>query len=1222
MTKTRRHHWVFKLWIKVRGLLALLVILAGVAVGLLSLLLPFDGLYKDRLIDFLEQQWQMQVTVADIDGAWQGYGPAFTLRDLSLQGEQSLQLKSAQIQLNLYQWLMPGGERGIDLSINEAELAMIQSGARVSIKKDGDEQKLSATLDRLLQAGSLRVQALQLSFLNDRDEPVLADLTADFLLQQDDQQRGLQLLIQEANQQELDIRAVTERRHQIMKTARWYVRFTDLSVGFIQPFLAIDHLPEALINGELWVTTRDGVIIDAHGQWQWQQTVPDLNFNLAMDYSGDQFTGENSWHISDVIMNDQHYADFTFTGRWQGQNVNYDSQKIPVPWLSHLIINSVLPNLTETERNALIDHSQGQIDALKFSYNHEQKELKQLKAYFSGVGTDTPSLTVNELSGQYVYQNNTSRLQIDSQNGLLSLPNIFRGTANWQHLLMQADWHHGDTEQLSINQLWCDCTDFQLDATAAVRFDAVPYFQVSSHMNDVDIPQLSGYWPHNIWKPKTLNWLDQGLLAGTVSSARLTAAGEIRPDTFKNGTAFMTAETRIRDTEVQFNPDWPVVRNLEASVDITADSIDVMIDQASTEAIDIEASRVTIPDFRDVEVLADISARSQGNDLLEYLSQSPVAGDIKLQEDLNLKGRQIVDLSLRIPIEDGPQTLIPPQGQIRFIDGQLQWQDLLLEQMNGVVQIDGFTLRPQQLQAELAGRETVVNGAINTRNQGSDNIHINLQGDYSILDWFAVDITPAPLTGVSTWQIQLQDSANAVELIASTDLVGVTLNLPSPLQKPPDTAKKLTVSCEIPCDQGAVFIHYDDKIVAELSADQRNFSVKNIDFGSGENTGTAQISGDLKRLDLDQWLALAQQWQPSAGGQSQQELLATDIRVEELIFMSRTWRDVALSINDQPDGVSVLIDSEAVKGQLLVADDLQQRGITAEFDYLNWQTADIETLPETAAQDGIPDIHLWAEQFSFADVPLGRLRMELRNVVDGIKVEQLSIQSPLIELNANGEWLRTESGIGTSRFNMVIISERIADFLQQMDVNAPISNAQTLIEMDVHWPGLPAAFDVAALSGDLRIAIGQGEVLDQQPGFGRVLGLFNLTNLPRRLLLDFRDVLSEGLHFEEMTGDFKLQDGVAETDDFLIRASAAKIHMQGTVDFVTKQYNQTIVIRPQIGKTFPTIGAIAGGPVGAAAGFLVQGLLGKQLKSANEIRYRVTGPWREPTIELLEQDNE
>ncbi|KAA3641137.1 MAG: hypothetical protein DWP95_07355, partial [Proteobacteria bacterium] len=274
MTKTRRHHWLFKLWIKIRGLLALLIIFVGVCVGLMSLLLPFDGLYKDRLIDFLEQQWQMQVTVAEIDGSWKAYGPSFVLRDLSLQGEQSLQLKSAQIQLNLYQWLIPGGERGIDLSINEAELAMIQSGARVSIRSTGNDKKLTATLDRLLRAGSLRVQALKLNLTNDKDEPIVTDITADFLLQQDDQQRGLQLLIKEADQQEIEIRAVTDRAQQLMKTAQWYVRFDALSVQFLQPFLTIPNLPEAHISGDLWVTTEDGVITTAHGQWQWQQQSP------------------------------------------------------------------------------------------------------------------------------------------------------------------------------------------------------------------------------------------------------------------------------------------------------------------------------------------------------------------------------------------------------------------------------------------------------------------------------------------------------------------------------------------------------------------------------------------------------------------------------------------------------------------------------------------------------------------------------------------------------------------------------------------------------------------------------------------------------------------------------------------------------------------------------------------------------------------------------------
>ncbi len=81
MTKAKKHHPLFKLWIKLRGLLALVIVLAGLVVGLLSLLLPFESLYKERLEQFLEEQWGLQVKVQEINGSWKGYGPYFLLKN-------------------------------------------------------------------------------------------------------------------------------------------------------------------------------------------------------------------------------------------------------------------------------------------------------------------------------------------------------------------------------------------------------------------------------------------------------------------------------------------------------------------------------------------------------------------------------------------------------------------------------------------------------------------------------------------------------------------------------------------------------------------------------------------------------------------------------------------------------------------------------------------------------------------------------------------------------------------------------------------------------------------------------------------------------------------------------------------------------------------------------------------------------------------------------------
>jgi len=48
------------------------------------------------------------------------------------------------------------------------------------------------------------------------------------------------------------------------------------------------------------------------------------------------------------------------------------------------------------------------------------------------------------------------------------------------------------------------------------------------------------------------------------------------------------------------------------------------------------------------------------------------------------------------------------------------------------------------------------------------------------------------------------------------------------------------------------------------------------------------------------------------------------------------------------------------------------------------------------------------------------------------------------------------------------------------------------------------------------------------------------------------------------------------------------------------------------------IGGLAGGPAGAAAGLLLQGVLNRPLQNVAEARYRVTGPWQAPVVQLVD----
>ena len=58
---------------------------------------------------------------------------------------------------------------------------------------------------------------------------------------------------------------------------------------------------------------------------------------------------------------------------------------------------------------------------------------------------------------------------------------------------------------------------------------------------------------------------------------------------------------------------------------------------------------------------------------------------------------------------------------------------------------------------------------------------------------------------------------------------------------------------------------------------------------------------------------------------------------------------------------------------------------------------------------------------------------------------------------------------------------------------------------------------------------------------------------------------------------------------------------------------------PHVGNSLPLVGAVVGGPIGAAAGFAVQGILGRGLNKAASARYRVTGTWDKPVMTLIEK---
>ena len=153
------------------------------------------------------------------------------------------------------------------------------------------------------------------------------------------------------------------------------------------------------------------------------------------------------------------------------------------------------------------------------------------------------------------------------------------------------------------------------------------------------------------------------------------------------------------------------------------------------------------------------------------------------------------------------------------------------------------------------------------------------------------------------------------------------------------------------------------------------------------------------------------------------------------------------------------------------------------------------------------------------------------------------------------------------------------------------------------------------LDGEVRLRLADGELEEVEPGAGRMLGLVSFVALPRRLSLDFRDVFGKGFSYDKIDGTFEVEDGVASTCDLSLEGPAANIGIVGQVDFAANEWQQGAVISANVGNTLPLVGAVVGGPPGAAAMLIFSQIFKEPLEEVGQVFYGITGPWDDPAIE-------
>jgi uncharacterized protein (TIGR02099 family) len=278
---------------------------------------------------------------------------------------------------------------------------------------------------------------------------------------------------------------------------------------------------------------------------------------------------------------------------------------------------------------------------------------------------------------------------------------------------------------------------------------------------------------------------------------------------------------------------------------------------------------------------------------------------------------------------------------------------------------------------------------------------------------------------------------------------------------------------------------------------------------------------------------------------------------------------------------------------------------------------------------GLPALDLVVDDFRWRGMALGRLEVEAVNLAPGAgappasfpgagrewRLDRLRIRNDDAELTGQGRWSPGQRM--ALDFGLALADS--GRFATRMGMPGVLQGGAGRIEGALSWPGSPLAPQAAGLDGTLRIRLGEGRFLQAEPGVARLLGVLSLQSLPRRLLLDFRDVFQQGFAFDQVSGDVRITRGVAETDNLRLIGVQAGVLVEGRADLRAETQDLHIVVVPELNAGAASLAVAAINPVVGLGTFLAQLLLRQPMMAAGTREFSVTGPWADPRVQRLER---
>lgn len=1209
-------------------------------------LLPNIERYRPEIVARVAAVIGQPVKIGRIDAEWLGLRPQINLSDVRIydaEGREALVLPSVE---NILSWR----------SLAQGRLrlhALRVEGLRLSVRRDRDGffyvagMKVSPVAgeagfsDWLLAQDDIEVRGAEIAWLDEKRTAAPLLLTGINLRLKNDGERhavGLVGRLPEVLGTTLELRAQLEGAS-LAQAASWSGRaYAELGQTDLAAWRTWSDYPVVFQSGQgalrLWATVEGGILRQATADVALAAVSAKLGEDLPLLELGGLSGRLQARQLPDGYQltakrlalaprGSPALAPVDFQIAWKGQSGTASANALELSPLAHFA--EALPLPAELRRLTLELEPRGQFGDVRYEWQGPVAAPSQYRARarFFDLGIK-PRETVPgfaRLAGSIEMSEAGGRLYLQSRGAELELPRVFpEPRLTFDTLNGQLDWKRVDG-MLDVQLATLTFTNADLSGNAFGSYvysgDGPGTLDLSAVLNRADAKNLAHYLPLGaIMGEKPREWLVKGILAGQASDVQVRLQGDLRRFPFTDpasGQFLVTA--RVHHGLLHYADGWPRIEDIEADLAFERNRMDVTGRSGRILGASAHEVKVSMPELRSRAPRVEVSGNVQGPtaEFLKFLQSSPLrTGAGRFTETMSAAGDGRLSLKLELPLYDLTKTKVA--GDYELAGNQVVLHRVLppLEQASGKLAFTESSFAVREARAQIFGGPVSIVGG--TRPSGA--IDFIARGEAQPAELGPLLDTPLKkyLSGSALYvaNISLRDGLQRV--VVDSSLRGVASALPPPLEKAAADALPLRVDYQ-PAEGGArdrILVSLARVAAAEVHRRREgaNMQVRRAGVSltpPGQSVRLPDRSGvlvygSLPAFDIDRWRAVL----PPEGGETLPTSL--DVRVARVEFYGKRLNNVAVRGAAEAGSWSAVVDADEMAGQL----SYNPEGAGQLVARLLHFTVPPTTNESANATPGeLPGIDFTAERFNLRGKQLGKVEFNAKRDGPDWFIEKLAMTNPDATLNASGRWRRGAQP--ASELDFKLDAADVGKFLGRVGYPHTVLGAKAELSGSVRWRGELVAFDYPSLSGDLRLSAEDGQFLEIDPGFGKLISLMNLQALPRRITLDFRDVFSKGFRFDKIDAVSGLERGTMQLKDFRMSGPAAEVAMSGEIDLALETQDLKLRVVPSLGGTASTAVAIVN-PVAGVAAAIAQRMLKNPLGQIFAYEYEVQGGWTEPKV--------